>query len=166
MDAITRIEDDLRAVGDELEQLTVELDELCDGVRAKGCVKDLEQMIDETMRQRGELLTTIGEALVGFSGDSSFSKQVTQAIDAIAVTRNQIEEKQTFVARIDAALQAERLADEISSMERSIERKKNQIEEIGAAITQLQQDQSDLESQKREQEAIRGDLTSLTPQAE
>jgi DNA repair exonuclease SbcCD ATPase subunit len=166
MDAITRIEDDLRAVGDELDQLNAEFDRICDGLRAKGCVKDLEQLIEETMRHRGDLLTTIGEAIYGFPGETSFSKQVTEAIEAIRVTQNQIEEKQTFVARIDAALQVERLEDEISSVERSVERKKNQIEEIQAAIAKLQHDQKELESQKREQEATRGDLATLMPQGE
>lgn len=166
MEAIDRLEADLRSVEDELDRLSQEFDQICEGVRSKGCVKDLEQLISETMRQRNELLTTIGNAIVGFTGDVSLSSQVATAVKAVETTRNQIAEKQAFVARIDAAVEVERLEDQIASVERSIERKQHQIEEIQAAVAQLQDDQKSLEKRKREQETARGDLADLAPQSE
>lgn len=166
MEAINRLEDDLRAVEDELERLSAELEQVCEGVRSKGCVQDLEQLISETMNQRNELLTTIGESIAGYSGDESLSQQVTTAVQGVETTRTQIAEKRAFIARIDAALEVERLEDQIDSVERSIERKKNQIEEIQSAVAHLEEERTSLEAHKHEQEAARGDLADLAPDAE
>ncbi len=166
MEAIRRIEEDLQAVDDELEALSQEFAALCEGVRAKGCVRDLEQLISQAMQERQQTLTTIGQAIVGSDSGAALSEQVARSVTAVGVTRQQIDEKSSFVARIDAALEVERLEDKIAGVERSIERKEHQLSELGSAIEELKLEQKELQKLRKKKASERGNLSELVPQTE
>jgi chromosome segregation ATPase len=160
IETATRIEKDIEIIDNELNALSAEYAETCEGYRAKSCVQELEAQIDAEMKKRQTVLTELGNALV--AGETpAFGGGVQEQIAALRTIDSQIQETSDLRDRVNAGIEVERLEEAVQNNKKNIERKQNQIAELTAAITELEREQAELKEKKAEQEQKRGDRSLL-----
>ncbi|MFP4114598.1 MAG: hypothetical protein ACLFUA_09510 [Spirochaetales bacterium] len=161
MDESQRLEHEIAALDDERSALENELEKLGVGKRPATRLREIDEQIADSERERADALAAIARSAAGSDLVSEMSSDVQDALAVVAEAEREREETRARLERLDAALEAERLAGDVDQIETSIARKRSQIETLQKEIAELESRKDGLQARVHDAEQKRGSVENL-----
>jgi chromosome segregation ATPase len=131
--------------------------------------RNAERELREIARERADAVNEKERALEAIGAGVDLTNPpsaVNQTCKKAREAQGTLAEKQKLAQRLDAALEADRIENELSSMRRRYSSLQQQIDDLKARQKELNSEIKSLENQKREKEQERGDPRELQPSGE
>ncbi len=132
----------------ESSGLETELEEAGAGRKPGRRISELEQLTQDCERQKQALLEELGASSLQSVPDTKLSAAAVEAQGNIANYEAQIETENAHIARLQAAIEAMRLTEEIGHVERDVSDKNETMKELKASIAELKKRKTELESMR------------------
>lgn len=161
MDESRRIEQEMAVLDEERASLRSELSGLGVERRPAARISELDHEIEQAESTRRESLIQIATAVAGSDLAQEVGGEAADRFEEIAQARRREEAARDRLARIDAALEAERLSGDRDQVDASMKRKRDQIESITGDINELERKKADLARRIEAAEARRGPVEDL-----
>lgn len=152
-----------KALEEEQVQLATELDETGATKRPAKRIREIESLRAESSAQRSELLREIGEIAVDTETLLSADDEAFAEVKRIHSRRSTEQER---IERLEAAIEAEHLSQQISRIDDEISSKNKRMSELKKEVAALKKQKGKLDEQRSSAFERRGDESTIVPKSD